>query len=419
MSMDSLLKPKPLSALVVVEGEKSEIEFFELFGNRMGLNLKLHAVRCNVYTLFRWMTDDCAVADLTCNDLVLDVPRLIAQHEENEQERALLQQHYDALYLVYDCDLQDSRVSDKDNPPPIESRARANFVELDQMVKLLDDEYSVTVGKLYLNYPMFEACLDADSFSDPAFQSREASLDELLNDGYKHRVKGRLLHNAWLTRTDWKREDFFDLIRMNVCKAAHLLKVNDVEEYTDDMEHFLSQKAILKRQRENVQRTRMLTVLNTSVFMPIEQFGAKYPSFYAQVMRCRDYPTICFADDGKDIQMHSDFMTFLYRARPTNNLLLNELKGLIRVFPHVDVIVFTDDFCCSMPDYRNLLKEYNMSDDKAKNAALLRLRGNPNVNYCCRVSLTNGEKLTIEEIAERIKRSIIFVREQSKSCLVR
>ena len=415
MSMDSLPKPKPLSALVVVEGEKSEIEFFELFGDRMGLNLKLHTVRCNVYTLFKWMTEDCAVADLTRNDLVLDVPRLIAQHEEDEQERALLQQHYDALYLVYDCDLQDSRVSDKDNPPPIESRARANFAELEQMVELLDDEYSVTVGKLYLNYPMFEACLDADSFFDPAFQSREVSLDELLNDGYKHRVKGRLLHNAWSTRTDWKREDFFDLIQMNVCKAAHLLEVNDVEECADDMEHFLSQKAILKRQREYVQRTGMLAVLNTSVFMPIEQFGAKYPSFYTQVMRYREPPTICFADDGKDIRLHSEFMMFLHCARPANNLLLNELKGIIRVYPYVDLIVFADDFCRSMPDFRDLLKGYNMSNDKAKNAALSRLRRNPNLNYCCRVSLTNGETLAVLEIAKRIKRSIIFVREQSKS----
>lgn len=83
MSMDSSPNPKPLSALVVVEGEHPETEFFELFGERMGLNLQLHTVKCNVYTLFKWMTEECSTDDLTSDDLVLDVPRLIAQHESD------------------------------------------------------------------------------------------------------------------------------------------------------------------------------------------------------------------------------------------------------------------------------------------------------------------------------------------------
>ena len=410
MSTDYLPNPKPLSALLVVEGEKTEIEFFNLFGERIGLNLTLHAVKCNVYTLFKWMKEECDGTDLTRDDFVLDVPKLIAQHETDESVRTMLQQHYDALYLVYDCDLQDSRVSDKDNPRPIESRARANLDELDQMVNLLDDEYSMTVGKLYLNYPMFEACWDADSFSDPAFSLRMFSLDELPCDGYKHCVTGRLLHHAWQSGTDWKREDFFDLIKMNICKAGHLLGGGNMGGSFDEIERFLSQDAILKAQRRSVEESGALAVLNTSVFLPIEQFGAKYPAFYSQVMEKREFPTLGFVGKCDDSPMLCDFVVFMERPHPKVGLLVNELKGIIRLFPKVDVIVFANDFCHSIPDYHNLFPIYNMSNPNAKEALLLRLRTEQNTNWCCRTALLNGGMRICSDVLEHVKNCIAFIR---------
>lgn len=410
MSTDSLPNPKPLAALVVVEGERTEMEFFELFGRRMGLNLKLHTVRCNVYTLFKWMAKDCGEEDLTRDDLVLDVPRLIAQHEKDEHERDLLRQHYDALYLVYDCDLQDSRVADKDAPPPIEARARANFAELRQMVRLLDDEYDVSVGKLYVNYPMFESCWDADSFADPTFQTRRVALDELPNDGYKHSVSGRLLHQAWRFRAKWKDEDFYDIVRMNVFKAADLLGVVGVGRIESEIESVLSQEAILRRQQESVEKSSTLAVLNTSVFLPIDQFGQKYPLFFARIMEPRTYPSLCFADDGRDARTHSDFVVFMRCERQHGERLCGVLRGILRVYDNVDIVIFPDEFCRDRPDYHDAPKSYDMSNVKAREPALKRLRSDPLVNWCCRKTLLGEGMQTVLEVAELAKGTIVFVR---------
>lgn len=408
MSMDSSPNPKPLSALVVVEGEHPETEFFELFGERMGLNLKLHAVKCNVYTLFKWMTEECSTEDLTSDDLVLDVPRLIAQHESNESVRNLLLQHYDALYLVYDCDLHDSRVSDKDNPPSVDSRARANLLELEQMVRVLNDEYSTTVGKLYLNYPMFESCLDADSFCDPSFKTRNVALDKLLNDGYKHRVKGRLMHYAFQNRSNWTREDFYDLIRMNVCKAGCLLGVGDIDQNPERFYEELSQDAILLEQRERINTAREMAVLNTSVFIPVDQFGEKYPKFYRQIMSRREYPVICDSKQLFETNKRVDFVMFTNSSLSLCDLLIDELKGVVRAFRDVDVVVFPDDFCRKLPDYHGLLVPYDMTKVAARNAAVLRAKRSSAMNWCCRNTILNTGVKTMTEVIQNA-RTVIFV----------
>lgn len=409
MSMDYSPNPKPLSALVVVEGEHPETEFFELFGERMELNLQLHVVKCNVYTLFKWMTEECLTADLTSDDLVLDVPRLIAQHENDEGVRNLLLQHYDALYLVYDCDLQDSRVSDKDDPPSVDSRARANLSELKQMVRVLNDEYSVTVGKLYLNYPMFESCLDADSFWDPSFLTRSVALGELLDDGYKHRVKGRLMHWAFRYRSNWTREDFYDLIRMNVCKAGCLLGVNDIDRNPERLYEGLSQDAILSEQWNRINAACEMAVLNTSVFIPIEQFGEKYPKFYQQIMSRREHPVICDSRKSSVAYERSDFVMFTNSSSLLCDLLINELTGMIRFFPDVDVIVFPDAFCRMLPDYHDLLAHYDMTKVEARNAAVSRAKLNWAMNWCCRsIIVKEGAKTMTEAIQHA--RNVIFVK---------
>lgn len=413
MSMDSSPNPKPLSALVVVEGEHPETEFFELFGERMGLNLKLHAVKCNVYTLFKWMTEECSTEDLTSDDLVLDVPRLIAQHESNESVRNLLLQHYDALYLVYDCDLHDSRVSDKDNPPSVDSRARANLLELEQMVRVLNDEYSTTVGKLYLNYPMFESCLDADSFCDPSFKTRNVALDKLLNDGYKHRVKGRLMHYAFQNRSNWTREDFYDLIRMNVCKAGYLLGVSDIDRNPERFYEALSQDAILLEQRKSITAGSGMAVLNTSVFIPVDQFGEKYPKFYQQIMSSREYPVIRDSKQLSETNESADFVMFTNPGLSLCDLLIGELKGMVQVFRDVDVIVFPDNFCRVLPDYHNLLVNYDMSKVAARNAAVLRAKRSSAMNWCCRNTILNTGVKTMTEVIQNA-RTVIFVNDFCK-----
>ena len=105
----------------------------------------------------------------------------------------------------------------------------------------------------------------------------------------------------------------------------------------------------------------------------------------------------------------SDFVMFTNPSSLQCNLLTNELKGMVRVFRDVDIIVFPDDFCRMLPDYRNLLAHYDMTKVEARNAAVSRAKLNLAMNWCCRsIILKEGAKTMTEAIQQA--RYVIFVK---------
>ena len=204
------------------------------------------------------------------------------------------------------------------------------------------------------------------------------------------------------------REDFYDLIRMNVCKAGCLLGVGDIDQNPKRFYEELSQDAILLEQRKSITAGSGMAVLNTSVFIPVDQFGEKYPKFYRQIMSSREYPVIRDSKQLSETNESADFVMFTNPGLSLCDLLIGELKGMVQVFRDVDVIVFPDNFCRVLPDYHNLLVNYDMSKVAARNAAVLRAKRSSAMNWCCRNTILNTGVKTMTEVIQNA-RTVIFV----------
>lgn len=416
MSTDSSQNPKPLSVLVIVEGQ-AEREFFSQFGEKLGLNLTIHTVCCNVYNLFRWMTEDLGdIENLNQDELDLDIPKLIAEHAKNDAERALLSRHYDLLYLIYDCDLQDTlylasgrlleggRLPNKCEIPPVGDRARANLTELRKMIALLDDEYELSVGKLLINYPMVESLWDADSFYDPLYLTRKVALSTLeKKNEYKREVRRRLLFAAIDSLKEWTRGDYCDLIRMNLDKASIALRRTDVARSEDEMESCLSQGALLTAQIACAKDSQSLYVLNTSVFIPLE-----YSSFASEVLSSPHIPRIGNREDCL-VTTYDYIVSSNSAGAKREDLLATELQGLIRVERNVDVIIFPETFCQNLPDYEGAICKYDMVQPWARDAVQNKLKKSSNWHWCCRATMISDNACSLDDLIKRANRLIVVI----------
>lgn len=393
------MRPKPLSALVVVEG-KTEERFFKAFGDKLGMNLSIHAVCCNVYNLLRWMTlreDGTRIRDVS--ELTLDIPKLLEEHTNDPNAKAVLRRHYDAFYMIYDCDIQDTgyaaydsegnrqEIPDREHLPSIEDRARANMDELKKFLSLLDNEYDSTVGKLYINYPMIESLWDADSFSDPLFQKRVVRLQTLVDgEGYKGIVKSRLLHVERENVDEWETEDFSDLIRMNYLKARQLV--------ADERYHF-AQGDILSAQVVKACTQGELCVLNTSVFIPLDQFGDKYPGYCASIVGARSEPELVIVG---------------HAGRDPSSILMAELQGIFHVKKNVSIIVFPDTFCSALPDYRGRIQLFDLKENWAKKAILSKIDNMANWSCCYKKGSLVGTILSIDDALTKAAGKVVFIK---------
>ena len=156
-----------------------------------------------------------------------------------------------------------------------------------------------------------------------------------------------------------------------------------------------------------VEKSAALSVLNTSVLIPLDQFGV---DFLKRIVQERTYPTICFSGESSNSGLPYDFVAFTQCPIANRNELREKLKGIIRAFKNTHLIVFPDDFCCGESDYRDLLKSYDMSNPKAAQAALERIHRQPDMNWCCLASMLQNEATTITDIASCIRQSIVFVK---------
>ena len=147
--------------LLCVEGEKTEEKLlrylFEIYG--LDLDFTIVPYRTNIHQLYRQMFEDQDPASL-------DLIQVLKERERDPEKRALLDERYTDIFLVFDLDPQD------DGYRP------------DHLAEML--EYfreSTDAGKLYLNYPMAEAFYHLSKIPDPTFLDRCVPLSLL-------RIKG-------------------------------------------------------------------------------------------------------------------------------------------------------------------------------------------------------------------------------------
>jgi len=144
--------------LVLVEGAKTDVALMERLLSVYHIDIKYKIVSycTNIYTLYHEMFEDNDPADM-------DLLQLLKSREPDPVKRALFDEFYSDILLIFDLDPHDPGFA-----PEKISRMAKYFVESSDM------------GKLYINYPMVEAFYHMASIPDPNFDSYYVTLDELI-----------------------------------------------------------------------------------------------------------------------------------------------------------------------------------------------------------------------------------------------
>ena len=247
---------KVANVLLIVEGEKTELRFFNQFAKVYDLNLDICCLSTNIYLLYKKMKE----LDFNCD--VKDVLK-----ELTPKYKDLLSKKFAYTYLIFDCDVQHREEYEKRNK--IEEVILTNADRLEEMVKYFTDETDPSIGKLYVNYPMMESYRDCNSSFDVDYSDNYVSIDDICH--YKQLVGNKKF--ASFRIDEYKAEEFESLLRMNVYKLNKIcnncwgyLSYNDYMNLSNSLK-------VLTTQRELIYNLRQVAVLNTSLFLIADYFG--------------------------------------------------------------------------------------------------------------------------------------------------
>jgi hypothetical protein len=221
--------------LLLVEGEKTDRALMQRLLKLYGIDAKYEIVsyRTNIYALYDALF---VLEDEKAMDLLL----LLKSRERDAKKKAIFDDDYTDILLVFDLDPQDTQFSPE---------------KIQHMVEYFNE--STDKGKLYLNYPMVEAFYHMKSIPDEEFNDRIVMLPELRR--YKMRV------NQESSTGDYRkfaasREDCTIVIRQQLQKAHWLLQSVSGERLSPD------QAAILTAQLKLITENHHVSVLSTCAF---------------------------------------------------------------------------------------------------------------------------------------------------------
>lgn len=227
--------------LILVEGEKAEVKLMNrLFSVYTEFSEKYEIVSyyTNIYVLYNEFFKSGYADDN------LDILQVLKEKETYKDKRAIFDESYTDILLIFDLDPHDSEFSAS------KIREMQNYFS-----------ESSDMGKLYINYPMVESFHHIKGFPDTEFKSRIVEKHELLDKAYKTRV-----HNESGIRDLRKidREQFNEVIKYNVQKALYLLEQIDVDLSSSERMEF-SHLGLLDKQLENYLEHNYVYVLCTCV----------------------------------------------------------------------------------------------------------------------------------------------------------
>ena len=191
-----------INILIILEGERTETDFFELLLQKFVLQAKLCVVGTNLYTLYH----KCKQYHFDCD--VKDVLKELV----NETTKEMLNQKFTYIYLVFDADLHHKAPEQRGQSIPIEVLIKQNFLQLIEMAYHFTDETDTFIGRLYINYPMMESYRYCDMFDDENYLSATVSITQMRN--FKRLASKMKL--SGIKPSKYERTDFSNLIRMNV-----------------------------------------------------------------------------------------------------------------------------------------------------------------------------------------------------------
>lgn len=223
--------------LVLVEGAKTDVVLMERLFSLYHFDTKYQIVSycTNIYTLYQEMFQDNDPFDI-------DLLQLLKSRESDSAQKALFDEIYSDILLIFDLDPQDHGFT----PEKIHHMA-SFFVESSDM------------GKLYINYPMVEAFYHMASIPDKNYDTYYASLGELAAGTYKAKVN-KINRNHDYRKFAATQQECSTVIRQNIRKAWRLVCCDALAE------ELPSQLDILTAQLHSIQNDSQVAVLSTCVF---------------------------------------------------------------------------------------------------------------------------------------------------------
>lgn len=243
--------------LFIVEGGKTEPEFFNCLGQAFSLKYEIYCVGTNIYSLYKKMKE------IDFNGDVKDVLK-----EMHPEKREILSKRFAFTYLIFDCDAHHSLKHDDRN---IYDIVISNLDKIKEMSEYFVDETDPTIGRLYINYPMMESYRDCNDFFDDHYEDNMISIKEIV--GYKRIVADRKLCRIHLDK--YTRENFKLLILQNVFKLNKIINGKWIKPSFKDFTIISTMATILKKEKIYIENEKVMPVLNTSLFVLIDFFGNK------------------------------------------------------------------------------------------------------------------------------------------------
>ena len=249
--------PKTPKILFLVEGERKERRFFEEIKRRFCLRCEIFTLKTNIFALYSKMEQ---------SDFYLDLTSVLrTEFKFTDEEKELLRQEFTYVYLIFDFDIQHLTAHGKFN----EERIRKNLEIVRKMCDYFVDESDPTIGKIYINFPMFEALFDFDSFDNENSIRRMVNFSDVPN--YKLMVGNRPFSSKRLP--DYADSDFRKLAKMNLIRLSRLVglphAVTDYEAYRS-----VRLAELVKAEgRFLLAGDHKIAVINTSIFFLLDYFG--------------------------------------------------------------------------------------------------------------------------------------------------
>ena len=221
--------------LVIVEGAKTDFNLMTRLLSVYGIS-ETHQIvsyNTNIYTLYNQLPDSYDEYDN------IDLLQILKEREKDESKRALLNERYSDILLIFDLDPQAP-----DFAPEKVIKMTSYFTE------------STNMGKLYLNYPMVESFYRMSDIPDEKYNEYVVALDDLKNKKYKQIVHN-ICRNGDYAKFASDKKECSIVIKQNLEKAK--LMINNDENMPNSID-------ILNKQLDLLSSKKIISVLCTCVF---------------------------------------------------------------------------------------------------------------------------------------------------------
>ena len=228
------------SILLVVEGAKQERLLMNKVLEEFGLDVdyRIYSYGTNIYELYERM-----FAHGRDELEALSFVSVLKERETDRERRELLDTNFSDVLLVFDFEG--------------DAEDRFSFERLEEMLDYFSE--STDEGKLYINYPMVEACKHFSSLPDAGYLSRCVTADDARS--YK-RIVGVESRFQNFER-DFRRPALDALVLLTVAKSLRLCEGElDLGDFADSCAR-VDHRDIFEREKDFYRGRSRLAVLGT------------------------------------------------------------------------------------------------------------------------------------------------------------